>query len=73
LIDTRGLREEIEEIPGLLDIYNEGIYLYWFDNHGGRHVRRWLIDHDYDISTIVTTEYLRYLARYFREWLSETK
>lgn len=73
LIDIRCLREEIEETPGLLDTYGEGLYMYWLDNHGERYIRRWLIDNDYNIDTVMTKKYVKYIANHFREWLSNTK
>lgn len=73
MIDVRRLRNKIEEVPGLLDMYNDELYVDWLENHSERTIRRWLIDNDYNIESCITIEYILYIAKHYLDWHSNNE
>jgi thiaminase len=74
LANMKRLQEDIDEaVTGLLGAGAEGLYRDWIEQYAEPHVKKWLEEHNYDVNSCNTFEYVRYIADKFIDWISGNK
>lgn len=68
---TRDLLVAFDEaLMKITDETGKTMYKYWLENYAEPHIKKWLEEHNYNVDTCRSSEYIEYITNHFIDWVT---